>query len=183
MMTHLLAAALLVACDHTDTPAPTASPHHAMHNFSWMEPDRLAGMALPGAYAPLEDDLAAIEIQGVQLVISLTEEPLPAAALEAHGLAAAHIPVEDYTAPTQEQLRAYVELVQRSTGQGQPVATHCHAGKGRTGTMLAAWLVSTGQSGAEAIAAVRAARPGSIETEEQEQAVIAFEATWAALGP
>ncbi len=179
----LLAAALLLACDHPGAPTPAATPEHSVRNFSWVEADSLAGMAKPGAYAELSDDLASVQAQGVQLVVTLTEDALPDEALAEAGLEAVHIPVIDYTAPTQEQLLAYVQLVREAAEDGRPVATHCYAGKGRTGTMLGAWLVSTGMSGIDAIDAIRQARPGSIETEEQEQAVIAFEATWAALFP
>jgi atypical dual specificity phosphatase len=41
--------------------------------------------------------------------------------------------------------------------------------------MLAAYLVSQGRDALDAIAEVRSRRPGSIETEEQEDAVIAYE--------
>ena len=48
-------------------------------------------------------------------------------------------------------------------------------GHGRTGTMLACYLVKTrGMSGADAILETRRLRPGSIETAEQERAVVQF---------
>lgn len=171
---------LLAGCLPIGTLGPEAdAPEGTLHNFSWVAPDRLAGMAKPGVYAPLDDDLAALEAEGIRIVVTLTEDALPADDLALRGLEAVHLPVEDYTAPTQEQMLSYVALVGQAMHDGRPVATHCYAGKGRTGTMLAAWLVSTGRSGTDAIDTIRSARPGSIETEEQEQAVIAFEATWA----
>ena len=57
---------------------------------------------------------------------------------------------------------------------GEVVGVHCLAGKGRTGTMLATWFVRTGLTAEDAIAHVRAARPGSIETAALEHAVHAY---------
>ena len=51
---------------------------------------------------------------------------------------------------------------------------HCGAGLGRTGTVLAAWLVTHGRDADEAVAEVRAKRPGSVETPAQEHAVWMF---------
>ena len=45
---------------------------------------------------------------------------------------------------------------------------HCGAGMGRTGTMLACYLVGKGYSFQDALAHVRQRRPGSVETLEQE---------------
>lgn len=57
----------------------------------------------------------------------------------------------------------------------QGVAVHCMHGHGRTGTMLACYLVkSRKMSGGDAIAEIRRIRPGSIETHEQEKAVVQF---------
>jgi atypical dual specificity phosphatase len=48
-------------------------------------------------------------------------------------------------------------------------------GWGRTGTLLAAYLVSEGMSADEAIYQVRKKRPGSIETFGQEQILHIYE--------
>ena len=52
-----------------------------------------------------------------------------------------------------------------------PVAVHCGAGLGRTGVVLASYLVTTGMSASSAIAKVRKLRPHSIETDEQAESV------------
>jgi len=150
-----------------------------LHNFSWVVQGRLAGMALPGSQRSLDEDLASLEELGIRLVISLTEDPLPEKQLDEHGMQLMHLPIEDYTPPSQEQLLLFVHRVRGSMGKRQPVVVHCHAGQGRTGTVLAGFLVSQGLSGKEAIAEIRRLRPGSIETDEQEQAVLDFESTWA----
>ena len=87
-----------------------------------------------------------------------------------------HLPVQDYTAPSIDQLAAFVEQAGASIGSSRAVGVHCEAGMGRTGTFLAAWFVAQGMGADEAIAEIRRLRPGSIETEDQEQAVRDFEA-------
>ena len=64
-----------------------------------------------------------------------------------------------------------VAAIADALASGRRVAVHCGGGLGRTGTLLACYLVSAGCAPDEAIRRVRAARPGSIETPEQEQAV------------
>ena len=49
-------------------------------------------------------------------------------------------------------------------------------GYGRTGTILAAYLISEGMTANEAINKVRGKRPGAIETYEQENILFEFEA-------
>jgi protein-tyrosine phosphatase len=67
-----------------------------------------------------------------------------------------------------------VAVIDDALSRGVRVAVHCGAGLGRSGTLLAAYLVSQGAAPDAAIADVRAARPGSIETDEQEAAVHYF---------
>nr|XP_005497824.1 dual specificity protein phosphatase 23-like [Zonotrichia albicollis] len=57
----------------------------------------------------------------------------------------------------------------------QAVAVHCMLGHGRTGTLLACYLCKEQHlAGGDAIREIRRLRPGSIETSEQEQAVLRF---------
>ena len=137
--------------------------------FSWVDKPRLAALALPDA-----DDLLWLRRTGIDVLISLTEDPIPKRWINEAGLMAVHLPVPDLEAPTEEQLRQAVETIAGAGRSGMAVAVHCTAGKGRTGTVLAAYFVDGGLSADSAIRRVRDLRKGSVETVEQEKAVVEF---------
>lgn len=140
-------------------------------NFSWLVDRELAGMSRPRA----DDALELLPQLGVRAVVSLSEQPLPSASLAERGVVAEHIPVADFTAPTLGQITRAMAAIDRFRAGGRPIAVHCGAGLGRTGTILACALVARGVAAAAAISQVRAARPGSIETPEQAEAVEQYE--------
>ncbi|HEU4395034.1 MAG TPA: dual specificity protein phosphatase family protein [Planctomycetota bacterium] len=138
-----------------------------MHNFSWLIPGRLAGMAAPGP-----SDGERMRRAGVTGVVSLTRTPpFGGGPGEPEVL---HLPVRDMAAPTRAQLRRAARFLDRVIADGGRAVVHCTAGYGRTGTVLAAYLVWKGADPDEAIHRVREARPGSIETAGQEHAVHRF---------
>ena len=56
--------------------------------------------------------------------------------------------------------------------EGRRVLVHCRGGLGRAGTVSARMLVELGMAPAEAVLTVRQARPGAIETLQQERHVL-----------
>jgi atypical dual specificity phosphatase len=140
------------------------------YNFSWIEPSKLAAMGMPDSMEELE----WLRQQGIDLVITLTEDPLPRYWLSETGVLALHVPVADMAPPTIAQIEECLSAIRRANEQNIAVALHCFAGKGRTGTMLACHFVARGMSAEEAIAQVRELRPGSIESFAQEIAVEDF---------
>ena len=142
----------------------------APHGFSWIERPLLAAMARPASL----EELQWLRRQGIELLVSLTEEPLRRDWLEEAGLLAFRAPMEDMEAPTQEQLERCISAILRALERNMGVAVHCGAGLGRTGVVLACYLVARGHPPENALARVRRLRPGSIETEEQAEAVVEF---------
>ncbi|XP_033927104.1 dual specificity protein phosphatase 23 isoform X2 [Melopsittacus undulatus] len=139
-------------------------------NFSWVSMGRLAALAMPRAPAHYE----FLVHQGVRHLVSLTERDPPHHGT-CTGIRLHRIRVPDFTAPTPAQIRSFLRLVDVANARGEAVAVHCMLGHGRTGTMLACYLAKEqGLDGAGAIREIRRLRPGSIETREQEEAVIRF---------
>jgi atypical dual specificity phosphatase len=138
--------------------------------FYWVEKPRLAGLANPES----EDDLAWLRRQGIELLVSLTQDPPRRDWVEDAGLLVYHLPLTDMEAPEQEDLDLCVSAISRAYARGMGVAVHCTAGLGRTGTVLACFLVRQGMTARDAVTRVRRLRPGSVETVEQEEAVAEF---------
>jgi atypical dual specificity phosphatase len=140
--------------------------------FTWIDRPRLAALAQPESAA----DLAWLRRQGIEVLVSLTEEPLPRHWVNEAGLMSVNVPVPDMEAPTERQFDRILDTVRKANSSGMGVAIHCTAGLGRTGTVLAAYFVAGGLSPRAALDKVRELRPGSVETLEQERAVERFAA-------
>lgn len=152
-----------------------------MDGFYWLIPRVLAGASRPGgqdvADTPrLDADLGWLRARGIGALLSLTEQPLSASALARHGLVNLHLPVVDLTPPAPAQLAEALTFIDRQRAADCPVAVHCLAGQGRTGTVLAAYLIRAGASPERAIAELRMVCPHAVENPLQEQALADFAA-------
>jgi atypical dual specificity phosphatase len=139
-------------------------------NFSWINKPFLAATAQPED----AEELVWLRAQGIELLVSLSEEPLRRDWINEAGLMRIHVPVVDMTAPTQEQLDQCLSAIKRANERNMGVVVHCSAGLGRTGTVLACYFVQQGMSAKNAVARVRRMRPGSVETEDQADAVVQY---------
>jgi len=138
--------------------------------FSWVDRPILAGMAFPDS----AEELAWLRSQGISLLISLTEETPRREWINDAGLLNMHVPIEDMHPPTPKQIDLALSAIAKAVDRKFGVGVHCTAGLGRTGTILACWFVRQGHPAEAAIAKIRDLRPGSVETEEQEDAVREF---------
>ena len=140
-------------------------------NFSWLIEARLAGCARPEA----EAELRALRNLGIRAIVSLTGTPLNPEPVKALGFDYLHSHISG--APSPLQLSEIIEFINARSSESKPVVVHCGEGKGRTGTVLAAYLVSRGVTADKAIERIRELRPGSIQTLEQENVIRLYEKT------
>lgn len=137
-------------------------------NFSWFIDDSLAGAQGPTS----SRDIVFYKLQEVLAIIRMEEETISGEPWEMVEL---YEPVTDMGVPTMEQLDRMVRFIEDQIETWErPVVVTCRAGMGRTGTVLASYMVYVGHQPDKAISMVREMRPGSIEGAGQEQAVYQF---------
>ena len=113
-----------------------------------------------------------LKLQGIQALVRMEEQTISGQPLDLVDL---YEPVPDFTPPRPDQIDLIVQFISEQIEAWQrPVVVTCYAGLGRTGTVLACYLVHSGDSPESAIDLVRKLRPGSIQTVEQEEAVHQF---------
>jgi atypical dual specificity phosphatase len=148
-------------------------------NFGWVLDGKLAGSGLPMTYS----QFFWLIKHGIKTIITVREVPLPSnwftdsiKNIESDNINYLHLSVEDFGAPSIEEIDSTVDYIQRQIDNRKPVMVHCAAGKGRTGTLLAAYLLKNENLTAEqAIKKIRNLRPGSIQSNIQEMTISMYE--------
>ena len=138
-------------------------------NFSWIIENKLAGSAIPTSI----DEVKWAVKQGVKSIVTIREEPLDENWIK--DVNYLHILSNDMGVPEFVDLGSAVDFIHRRITNNEPVMVHCLAGLGRTGTILACYLVKyQNMSADEAIQKVREERPGSIQSYPQEEIIFRF---------
>ena len=134
-----------------------------MIRLHWIEDKQLAAGGIPVNRA----DLEALRDAGISAVVSLTEHPLTEfrdidePALESLGLRYLHVPIVDQTPPDVAQVSRVAQFIDRIKADNQAVYIHCHAGIGRTGTLLHAYYLVQGMDFDAVKDRIKAAKPSS----------------------
>ena len=142
-------------------------------NFSWLIHGEVAGHSAPIS----DDDLKYLRNKGIKALIRMAESHkarVTPSQIEKMGLIDCHEPVPDFTAPNKAQIDRMLTFIKQSVAKGKPVGVSCGAGIGRTGTVLACYLVSKSYAAGEAIEEVKRRRGAGIETDDQIEAVRSY---------
>lgn len=138
-------------------------------NFSWVIPGKLAGSRGPVC----EEDLEYLKGKGVGAIVRMEQRTVSG---DVVGLVDMAEFVPDMYPPTFPQVDRMIDFIQGQIASDAPVAVSCRAGMGRTGTVLACYLVCVeGYSAGDAIRHLRALRPGSVESPPQRDFVYEYE--------
>ncbi len=151
----------------------------------WVIPQELAGMPMPyihparrgqrgGRLDEFDDELPMLYREGIRSVVCLLNIESDKFVYESAGFAFLCSPMPNYQPPGMDQAKRIIAFMQQAP---KAIAVHCEGGIGRTGTILAAYLIHSGHSAAEAIQRIRSVEPAAIETRSQEEFLHTFELT------
>lgn len=133
-------------------------------NFSWVS-DTIAASGAPAS----RKQVRWLRRNGISGILSLTADPLPSEWIEGAEIQYLHLPIGDHGVPDTQTLDAGVRFLESHSNRNEKVLVHCSAGLGRTGTMLAAYVMKTRRCGAtEAVRFIRSLRPGSVESKQED---------------
>ena len=139
-------------------------------NFSWIIEEKLAGSAIPTS----KEEIDWIKQEGVKSIVTIREEPLEDEWIK--DVNYLHVHSNDMGIPEFSDLVNSVDFIHQRITNDEPVMVHCLAGLGRTGTILACYLIKYEDMTAnDAIEKVRQERHGSIQSFSQEEIIFRFE--------
>ena len=137
--------------------------------FSWLIKSKLAGSGIPTSI----NEVQWVLDQGIKSIVTIREEPLDES--WTRDINYLHVLSNDMGVPEFNDLIHTVDFIHRRITSNEPVLVHCLAGMGRTGVILACYLVKyQNMSADEATQKVRKERPGSIQSYPQEEIIFQF---------
>jgi len=124
-------------------------------------------MNLGGTIEAYEDELLSLKQAGIGALVCLLNLPGDARIFESAGFEFHCSPIANGQAPGSKQAAEIADFIDSCRERKVPVAVFCEAGLGRTGTVIAAYLIGKGMNACEAISRVRSKEPSAVETVAQ----------------
>ena len=96
-----------------------------------------------GAY-PFAKDVGPLSELGVGAVVNTCEEYAgPVSEYKRFGILQCRIPTTDFTHPKLEDIEKAVDFMESEIANGNKVYVHCKAGRARSATVVACWLIKS----------------------------------------
>ncbi|XP_048506022.1 dual specificity protein phosphatase CDC14A-like [Athalia rosae] len=134
-------------------------------DLNWMVPQKFLAFVGPSTelgsvHHPPEHYVEYFKKNKVSAVVRLNKKSYDASRFTRAGITHYDMFMPDGSVPPRRVLEHFLQLAESTTG---PIAVHCKAGLGRTGSLIAAYLIKHYRMSAkEAIAWLRICRPGSV---------------------
>ena len=129
-------------------------PRTLAESIWWIRPGQLAGMQKPAVH-----ELASLQAAGIGAIVSVMDDPANLDWYQDAAMPHLWLPTTGGTAPTVKQVDEFWAFATAQLDAGKAVAVHCSSGRRRTATFLGAYLIRSGATYEEAIAAIAQANP------------------------
>ncbi len=107
--------------------------------FGYIADYKVAAMGEPWALK-LKSTYKVLKKLGIDAILTLTEDDLYGKSHKKAGFLHHHEPIDDCMPPSESGMDRAIGFINTCVGKKNAVAVHCLEGRGRTGTVIAAWL-------------------------------------------
>ena len=131
--------------------------------------------------APGDGDWTAIRQAGIRAVVDLRAEAADNTAIvtEVYDLRYLRLPIAEYEAPGDSELRLVTDWITERISAHEPVMVHCREGRGRSALVACATLIRLGLPTRDAYRMLLRARPQASLSKPQEELLQRFGETFA----